>query len=123
MGNLYGEDCLGDLLFSSDWSSAKDQRLLQSLLPKHRSLPLQPPAKTPLQSQIKAWQRWLNFARASYSKPTSYKENFSLALLDEPFPREIALHLTDSLEVFIEEGIIVEYFTAGPILFAFIRKD
>ena len=102
------------------WSAAKDQRLLQNFLPKHLPLPLTPAAKTPLQSQIKAWQTVAKVLKEPHiRKQPLTKEILPLALLEEPFPKEIVLQLTNNLPLFLEAGILVEYQDSGQFCFAF----
>ena len=102
------------------WSPAKDQRFLQSFLPKHIQAPLNPPAKTPLQSQIKAWQAVAKALKEPHiQKQPPTKDILPLALLDEPFPREIALQLSDNIELFLQAKILVEYPSFNQFCFAF----
>ena len=102
------------------WSAGKDQRLLQHFLPKHLSLPLKPIAKTPLQSQIKAWQTAAKALQEPHiKKQPQTKDILPLALLDEPFPKEIALQLTDHFDLFITQKILTRYPNTDLYCFAF----
>lgn len=105
---------------ATSWSPEKDQRLLQDFLPKSLVLPLNPPAKTPLQSQIKAWQIVAKALQEPHiQKQPQTRDILPLALLEEPFPKEIALQLTDHFDLFLEKNILTKYLNTEQYCFSF----